>query len=204
MMRQLVGWRAPPQAAAPPQADSPAHAPPWLGVRFFVSRIGAQPRLRLTARRTLGGVRVFFRIGAQNASEKSLGVLYHYYYYCMLLLLLLLLRLRLRLVLQLLLLPLRFRAASLLLLPLLMPLIAECMQDPLYILSRIAAIFSSGPGTHSYPVCLETCSASYEGAVGASSWSLAAGTCTVQLGIVAVPLFLLVRRITIKSRHMRQ
>ena len=113
-MRQLVGWRAPPQAAAPPQADSPAHAPPWLGVRFFVSRIGAQPRLRLTARRTLGGVRVFFRIGAQNASEKSLGVLYHYYYYCMLLLLLLLLRLRLRLVLQLLLLPLRFRAASLL------------------------------------------------------------------------------------------
>ena len=131
MMRQLVGWRAPPQAAAPPQADSPAHAPPWLGVRFFVSRIGAQPRLRLTARRTLGGVRVFFRIGAQNASEKSLGVLYHYYYYCMLLLLLLLLRLRLRLVLQLLLLPLRFRAASLLLLPLLMPLIAECMQDPL-------------------------------------------------------------------------
>ena len=125
----------------------------------------------------------------------------------MLLLLLLLLRLRLRLVLQLLLLPLRFRAASLLLLPLLMPLIAECLQDPLYILSRIAAIFSSGPGTHSYPVCLETCSASYEGAVGASS-SLAAGTCTVlysasllatpeslfqsmggRLGIVAVPPF---------------
>ena len=72
MMRQLVGWRAPPQAAAPPQADSPAHAPPWLGVRFFVSRIGAQPRLRLTARRTLGGVRVFFELARRTRPRSRL------------------------------------------------------------------------------------------------------------------------------------
>ena len=74
MMRQLVGWRAPPQAAAPPQADSPAHAPPWLGVRIF-SRIGAQPRLRLTARRTLGGVRVFSNWRAERVREVAWSTL---------------------------------------------------------------------------------------------------------------------------------